>query len=52
MNIMRAARPQNALERLTAAIRNVEAELAALKAEHDPLASHDLCFAAQLSERG
>jgi len=40
MNIMRAARLQNALERLTAAIRNVEAELAAMKAEHDPLASH------------
>jgi hypothetical protein len=37
---MRAVRLQNALERLTAAIRNVEAELAAMKAEHDPLASH------------
>ena len=37
---MRAARLQDALERLTAAIRNVEAELAAMKAEHDPLASH------------
>ena len=37
---MRAARLQNALERLTAAIRNVEAELAAMKAEHDPLATH------------
>ena len=40
MNSMRAARLQNALERLTAAIRDVESELAAMKAEHDPLASH------------
>ena len=40
MNMMPAARLQNALEGLTAAIRNVECELAALKAEHDPLASH------------
>jgi hypothetical protein len=38
--MMRAARLQNALEGLTTAIRNVEAELAAMKAEHDPLASH------------
>ena len=37
---MRVARLQNALERLSAAIRDVEAELAAMKAEHDPLASH------------
>jgi len=37
---MRAARLQEALERLTAAIRDVESELAAMKAEHDPLASH------------
>ena len=37
---MRAARLQNALERLTAAIRDVERELAGMKAEHDPLASH------------
>ena len=37
---MRAARLQDALERLTAAIRDVECELAAMKAEHDPLASH------------
>ena len=37
---MRAACLQNALERLTAAIRDVETELAAMKAEHDPLASH------------
>src|SRR5205814_10081879 len=40
LNIIRAARLQDALERLTAAIRNVEAELAAMKAEHDPLATH------------
>jgi hypothetical protein len=38
--MMRAARLQNALERLTAAIRNVEAELAAMTAERAPLASH------------
>jgi hypothetical protein len=37
---MRAARLQEALERLTAAIREVESELAAMKAEQDPLASH------------
>ena len=37
---MRAARLQDALERLTAAVRDVESEIAAMKAEHDPLASH------------
>jgi predicted RNase H-like nuclease (RuvC/YqgF family) len=37
---MRAARLQDALERLTAAVRDVECELAAMKAERDPLASH------------
>ena len=37
---MRAAHLQDALERLTAAIREVESELAAMKAEQDPLASH------------
>jgi hypothetical protein len=37
---MRAARLQDALERLTVAIRGVESELAGMKAEHDPLASH------------
>src|SRR4030095_5613983 len=37
---MRAARLQDALERLTQAIRDVESELLAMKAEHDPLASH------------
>jgi hypothetical protein len=37
---MRAACLQDALERLTAAIRDVESELAEMKAEHDPLASH------------
>ena len=37
---MRAARLQDALERLTSAIRDVESELAAMKADHDPLASH------------
>jgi len=37
---MRAARLQDALERLTAAIHDVEAELAAMKAERDPLATH------------
>jgi hypothetical protein len=43
---MRAARLQVALERLTAAIRDVESELAAMKAEHDLLASHILFRAA------
>jgi hypothetical protein len=37
---MRAARLQNALERLATAIRDVEAVLASMKAEHDPLASN------------
>jgi hypothetical protein len=37
---MHAARLQDALERLTAAIRDVDSELAGMKAEHDPLASH------------
>jgi hypothetical protein len=37
---MRAARLQTALERLSDAIRDVENELAAMEAEHDPLASH------------
>ena len=37
---MRAARLQDALERLNAAIRDVESELAAMKAEHDALGSH------------
>src|SRR4030095_1436960 len=40
LNTMRVARLQNALDRLTAAIRDVEAELAAVDGEHDPLASH------------
>ena len=37
---MRAVRLQDALRRLSDAIRDVESELAAMKAEHDPLASH------------
>src|SRR6266480_3626199 len=40
LNSMRAARLQDALERLPAAIRDLESELASMKAEHDPLASH------------
>ncbi|HZS18162.1 MAG TPA: hypothetical protein VFA51_09560 [Candidatus Udaeobacter sp.] len=40
MNIMRASRLQDALERLSAAMRDVESELAEMKAEQDPLASH------------
>jgi len=40
LNRMRPARLQDALKRLTAAIRDVESELAAMKAEHDPLTSH------------
>ena len=47
---MRAARLQDALERLTAAIRDVEFELAAMRAEHDPLASH--IFASRRHYRG
>ena len=37
---MRAVRLQESLERLTAAIRDVESKLAAMKTAHDPLASH------------
>ena len=37
---MRAARLQEALERLTSTIRDVQSELAEMKAEHDPPASH------------
>ena len=37
---MRVARLQSALERLSAAIHDVQTELAAMEAEHDPLASH------------
>jgi hypothetical protein len=40
LNIMGLARLQDALERLTTAIHDVETELTAMKAEHDPLASH------------
>jgi hypothetical protein len=40
LNIMGVAHLQGALERLTAAIRDVETQLAVMKAEHDPLASH------------
>jgi hypothetical protein len=40
LNIIHAALLQDALERLTTAIRDVESELAAMKPEHDPLASH------------
>ena len=37
---MGLARLQDALERLTTAIHDVETEVTAMKAEHDPLASH------------
>jgi hypothetical protein len=37
---MDAARPQEALQHLTAAIHDVESELAAMRAEQDPLAAH------------
>jgi hypothetical protein len=40
LNVMGVARLQDALQRLTAAIRDVEAEVAAMEVEHDPLASH------------
>jgi hypothetical protein len=39
-NIVGIARLQDALERLTKAIRDVETELAAMEEEHDPLAAH------------
>ena len=39
-NIVGIARLQDAPEWLTKAISDVETELAAMKAEHDPLASH------------
>ena len=39
-NIVGSARLQDTLERLAKALRDVEIELAAMKAEHDPLASH------------
>jgi hypothetical protein len=48
---MRAARLQDALERLTAAIRDVESELTAMKAEHDSLALHIFVSRRHLSER-
>jgi hypothetical protein len=37
---MRVTRLQEALERLTTAIHDFESELAAMKTEYDPLASH------------
>ena len=37
---MHVARLRSALDRMAAAMRDVEAELAAMEAEHDPLASH------------
>jgi hypothetical protein len=39
-SVRQLAKSLTLLERLTAAIRDVESELAAMKAEHDPLASH------------
>jgi hypothetical protein len=40
LNSHACARLQEALERLTTAIHDVDSELAAMKAEHDPLAAH------------
>ena len=37
---MRATRLEDALKQLVSAIRDVQSELATMKAEHDPLASH------------
>jgi hypothetical protein len=34
------SKPSDALERLTAAIHDLESELTVMKTEHDPLASH------------
>jgi hypothetical protein len=39
-SVRQLAKPLTLLERLSAAIRDVESELAAMKADHDPLASH------------
>jgi hypothetical protein len=50
-NDNRATDQQDALERLTAAIRDVESKLAAMKAEHDPLASHIFVSLPPVSER-
>ena len=38
--MMHAGRLHDALQKLNEAIREVENELAAMKADHDPLASH------------
>ena len=40
MNRMHVTRFQNALDRLAAAVRDVENELIQMQVEHDPLASH------------
>ena len=48
---MRTARLERALQRLTAAVRDVECELAAMKAERGPARVAHLCFAPRLSER-
>jgi hypothetical protein len=40
LNMMRAGRLHDALQKLSEAIREVENEIAAMKAEHDPLALH------------
>ena len=37
---MRGTRLQDALQKLTEAIRKVESAVAAMQADHDPLASH------------
>ena len=40
LNMMRSRQLHDALEKLTEAIREVEALLETIRAEHDPLASH------------
>jgi hypothetical protein len=45
---MRAIRLQTALERLVSAIRDLESELSAMNAEHDPLASHIFVYSDDL----
>ena len=40
LNMMRSQKLHNALEKLTKAIREVEAVVETMCAEHDPLASH------------
>jgi hypothetical protein len=48
LNIMGLPRLQDALERLTTAIHDVETEVTAMKAEHDPRWRHTFSFHAAI----